>query len=174
MNLDQAVGADLAGIFRAFIADTANDDALDLEALDPATLRLVLHSWPEPEDSDRQCTRCASVYDGGKNVHLVIGETSPPTDTAVCGPCVETIGGYGLAMVKVRNALEDIDYAMAIAPAERRWTIAALITKATGMVSDAYHRAEIDELVEPASGLGSVVQLGRGFRGAETPGADAH
>lgn len=123
----------------------------ETDPLDPDMLRLVLHSWRVPNDEDRWCTRCGGAYDGDVNVHLVIGEVSPAIDTAVCGPCVELIGPYGEALVKVRGVLEDIDYAMAIAPAERRWTIAALIDNASGLVSRAYHRVEIDELVESVS-----------------------
>jgi hypothetical protein len=115
---------------------------------------LVLHAW---HDEHQRCHRCGGRYDGGQSVHIVIGKETPPTDTAVCGPCVRKVAGaYGLALVHLRDGLEQVDTALATVPDESLHRLASLATEATRIMVEAYGNDERQRFVRlhavPAGG----------------------
>jgi hypothetical protein len=163
-SFEQQVAARFA---RTNAAQKALDDHRqhlhDTDPLDVDTLREVLHTWPpvvNGEWQDRLCSRCDGPYDGGTQVHIVIGETSPAVDTAVCAPCVELTGSYGEALVEIRDALEGIDAAMSKAPDDRLHIIALLAENALSIISRANHEREQQRFI--ASALTDIEHLTEG------------
>jgi hypothetical protein len=128
--------------------------------IDPDDLRLCLHTWPIYIDGnwqDRRCSYCQGPYDGGRQAHIVVGCTSPPTDTALCKGCLDDIGPYGDALRHLRDGIEAIDSACAYAPDERLRTMMSLAIAAVDMVVTTYRERDDDEGEAPG---GVVIPFG--------------
>lgn len=130
-------------------ADPYAEARRELDAAHPITpdsVLIVLHTWQKSFDG--RCFRCGGPYDGDVQVHLVLGETSPAFETALCGDCVESgLGDYGRALVRLRDALEDMDKALATVPDAQLHRLSAYAIKAVEMMTDAYWAAERDRFI---------------------------